>query len=600
MFKVFANQGLPASGLCTGYVWRLLIYAYKPITLNLEDLLYLLIGVIYSTVWRFFTSDLVVFVRIYTGLILSILLSALCCYLVFETVNQIRREQHAEFIFSGTFELIQEGIRRQEGDRKQQWLNAVSKLIGSPIILESGESAGLSERQLSSLSQDKLLVESEEQNVKVYSYISKTEVLHGEFNKVAEAHIRIAAYLLLNEIGRLESSKKENHISRLKEFFQFPIHLVKANDLNLDRQQYRRLLRGDVVVTLETNAQGYESVYAFAPVERDLFLKLGEIPVFNATPIPVLLALLLLSVIITAGSAYFLVLRLERRLEKVDKVVAEFGHGNMQGRVEEFGHDSIGRLATTVNGMADRIVNLIQRQREMTQAVSHELRTPIARLKFRLSMLLDDSSSADRATRVAGMNRDIDELNNLVDEILTYQKLDYTGTELNYQNIDLFSLLQEIVEELDEVYPDIEFLINDNGSPLSAYADRHLLHRLLKNLIDNAGKYGTSRAQVSFLLEKEPTSKHYQIRFEIEDDGSGIKPEYARKVFAPFSRLEVSRSKKTGGYGLGLAIAQRIIQLHKGSISVNQGNHLGGAKFVVILPLQNKSDELNRDRGNER
>lgn len=531
------------------------------------------------------------FVRIYTGLILSIILSAICCYLVFETVNQVRREAHAESIFTGTFELIQRGLDRHDGARKAQWLSAVSSLVGSPISILGKDTSGLSSRQLNHLTNKGIFVEIHGQVVKVFSHYNASELIVGEFNKVSEAHIRIAAYLLLNEIGRLDYQKQNEHIETLKELFRFPIQLISNTQLDLDRQQTRRLLRGDVVVTLESDDRSAESIFAFAPIDNNLYLKLGPIPVFNTTPFSVLLSLLLLTVLITAGTAYFLVSRLERRLEKVDIVVREFGKGEMSRRVDDHGQDSIGHLALTVNGMADKIVSLIQKQKELTQAVSHELRTPIARLKFRLSMLLEDSSAQSRESRVSGMNRDLDELNALVDEILTYQKLDYADAELTFQPVDLYELLIEIQEELEEVYPSIRFNVVAPQNDVSIIADQRLIHRLLKNLIDNAAKYGNSQVDITLdgiSSDSKNQKQRNTLRLNVEDDGPGIDAAFTDKLFRPFSRLEASRSKQTGGYGLGLAIAYRIVQLHKGTIRVAK-SELGGAKFQLTLPFKSRS-----------
>ncbi|MEO3677639.1 ATP-binding protein [Rheinheimera sp. FR7-31] len=222
--------------------------------------------------------------------------------------------------------------------------------------------------------------------------------------------------------------------------------------------------------------------------------------------------------------------------------------------------------------MSQQIRSLLNLQQEMTHAVSHELRTPIARLSFALEMA---SQLPEQEKQL--MLQDVRELQQLVDEILDYARLEAGQLPLQWQQVDLAELLLSLQEKLSPL----------PGAPIQLqlpptvqlYGDGHYLERALQNLLVNAKKYAKQHIIVCVTQQKQ----YWQLK--VEDDGPGVAPELREEIIKPFFRAEASRNKDSGGFGLGLAIVQRVAQWHQGSISVG-ASKLGGACFELRLPLR--------------
>ncbi|WP_233079761.1 ATP-binding protein [Rheinheimera soli] len=235
----------------------------------------------------------------------------------------------------------------------------------------------------------------------------------------------------------------------------------------------------------------------------------------------------------------------------------------------------IAPIAISFEQMRQQIQRLLGLQREMTQAVSHELRTPLARLSFalELSALTQDEKQL--------MLNDVKELEQLVDEMLDYARLESTQPQLKMQKVDLSELLQNLVEKLSPLPgAAIELQVKTGCTYV---CDGHYLERAVQNLLVNAKRF--ARARVVLVLQSAPEA----IELCVEDDGPGIAPEKRAEILKPFVRLDPSRQKGFGGFGLGLAIVCRVLEWHNASIEVGESS-LGGASFRIKLPSEPRSD----------
>ncbi|MBU1620746.1 MAG: two-component sensor histidine kinase [Gammaproteobacteria bacterium] len=235
----------------------------------------------------------------------------------------------------------------------------------------------------------------------------------------------------------------------------------------------------------------------------------------------------------------------------------------------------IAPIAISFEQMRQQIQRLLGLQREMTQAVSHELRTPLARLSFALEL-----SALARDEKQLMLN-DVKELEQLVDEMLDYARLESAQPQLKMQQVDLSELLQNLVEKLSPL-PGAAIELHLSNSCVYV-CDGHYLERAVQNLVVNAKRFARSRV----LLVLEPTASGIEIG--VEDDGPGIAPEQRAEILKPFVRLDPSRQKGFGGFGLGLAIVCRVLEWHKASIEVGE-SRLGGASFRIKLPSEPRSD----------
>jgi signal transduction histidine kinase len=257
-------------------------------------------------------------------------------------------------------------------------------------------------------------------------------------------------------------------------------------------------------------------------------------------------------------------------LMQFKRVTAQLAEGQLDISIQPSKFSAISNLTSQFHTMASKVANLMTDQKQLVNAVSHELRTPLARLKFALAML-----AAKDPKEVQAMSQDVQEMELLIDEMLGYARLEIAAESLKYQIFDLSELVQCQIDKLQRTNTKkLQVTVDPN---ITIYADQHYIARVVQNLLQNACKYGKSKIHVTLLVNRK------EIELQVEDDGAGIKSEDRDKVFLPFVRVDHSRNKALGGFGLGLAIVQKILNWHNGRCEVDS-SELGGARFVVYLP----------------
>ena len=261
-------------------------------------------------------------------------------------------------------------------------------------------------------------------------------------------------------------------------------------------------------------------------------------------------------------------------LQSLSRMADEFGAGKLSVRAQLKPSDAVYPLAERINHMAGRIEDLMEAQRSLLHSVSHELRTPIARLEFALELLDAKARDPELSRRIAAMEGDLSELNNLVKELLDMSKLDSTRT-LQGAPVELEALLRDCRATLP---PSPQPVACELAAGLGTVeADARLLARAVGNLLRNAQKYAQGRIVLS--ARRTPDG----VEIAVDDDGPGIPAEERERIFDPFYRLDRSRDRATGGFGLGLSIAHKAVALHGGTLRV-ESSPLGGARFVLRLP----------------
>lgn len=302
------------------------------------------------------------------------------------------------------------------------------------------------------------------------------------------------------------------------------------------------------------------------------------------------LFLLLAVIAAVLAVALFLALReIDSNLRTVESVAIRIARGELGARVEGGASSLVSRLAKSFNGMAEHIQRLVQVQREMIHAVSHELRTPVARIRFGVQMIEECQDKASLQKQLDGIDGDIQELDELIDEILTYARLEQGGPVFSLQEGSVTDLVRQVVSEQQLIRPQltIEATI-DEGSEQWALSDiePRYIHRAIQNLVGNAGRYAGSRVLVHCHIDED------NCRVDVEDDGPGIPEADWEKVFTAFARLDDSRTRTSGGYGLGLSIVRRILYWHGGQAFVSRSPSLGGARFSLVWPRKKADDSI--------
>ena len=277
------------------------------------------------------------------------------------------------------------------------------------------------------------------------------------------------------------------------------------------------------------------------------------------------------------------------RLRKVEAVAVRIARGEMGARVESEAGTLVSRLASSFNGMAEHIQRLVQVQREMIHAVSHELRTPVARIRFGVQMIESASSPETMEKQLSGIDGDIQELDELIDEILTYARLEQGGPVFSLREGSVTDIARQVVEEQRQIREGIHIECHiDKASERWALADMEprYIHRAIQNLVGNAARYADSRVVVNCQLDENT------CRIDVEDDGPGIPEQDWEKVFTAFARLDDSRTRTSGGYGLGLSIVRRILYWHGGQAFLGRSDELGGARFSLVWPRRKPADSV--------
>ncbi|RCI75779.1 DUF808 family protein [Pseudomonas aeruginosa] len=262
-----------------------------------------------------------------------------------------------------------------------------------------------------------------------------------------------------------------------------------------------------------------------------------------------------------------------RDLETLRLAAQRFGDGDLSSRTRIFRRSDIRTLAQHFNQMADRIESLISNQRELTNAVSHELRTPISRLSFELEQLNKQVDAEVRHDLIEDMRADLGELEEMVSELLTYARLEHGNVGSHREIVDAASWL-------DSVVADVALEAEAAGVTCEISAcqveqiriEPRFMARAVINLLRNAIRHAHSRVEIALLDQGDSC----QIR--VNDDGPGIPADARQKIFEPFSRLDDSRDRSTGGFGLGLAIVRRVAQWHGGYAEALETPQ-GGASF---------------------
>jgi signal transduction histidine kinase len=289
-----------------------------------------------------------------------------------------------------------------------------------------------------------------------------------------------------------------------------------------------------------------------------------------------LLSVIGMPILLVGPAIYFLIRPLDRRIHALSAVAEKFGEGDLESRAEASTGDALGELTGTFNRMADQIKGLIDGQNDLLRAVSHELRTPLARLFF----IVDDAEAAktdeERAEHLARIQEALTEMNDLVDELLTFLRLDRERNEAERQPVDVGTVFNDLREVANDLRSDVSVEIDCGQVTLQVIP--RLFKRAVQNLLTNAVRHAESTVYLSCSENEE------HITVAVEDDGSGIPEEQRERILEPFIRVDESRSSRIGGIGLGLAIVNRVVALHDGSIEVSERPE-GGARFLLKFPV---------------
>lgn len=321
------------------------------------------------------------------------------------------------------------------------------------------------------------------------------------------------------------------------------------------------------MLVVSEDLDGDQTLVLAVPVDDDVET-LATVSTLLAIAVPLLLLLVAVTTWLVVGRALRPV---ERIRERVDGITAERLHQRVP--VPETA-DEIAALATTMNGMLDRLDAAATAQRRFVSDASHELRSPLATIRqhVELAQAHPDVTSIGELAEV--VSEEGLRLQGIVESLLLLARLD-EGTSTHDEAVDLDDIALGEVRRLRAVGLEVD------GSGIRAArvrGDPRLLGQLVRNLADNAVRHSRGRVAIGVT----PSDRHVFVT--VEDDGAGIPDEERERIFERFVRLDDARSRDAGGSGLGLAIARGIAASARGTLAVDD-SRWGGARFVLTLPL---------------
>ena len=498
-------------------------------------------------------------------------------------------EYHLGNLTQGTYYLLE---RRLQNEPESQWPETLAEINqggGYRVEILPIESLSLSPSTMGRLKQGAIVVSEVYEAQYTYKRLGDSEwVLQVPFEQSGYQHAQRLTNSTFNLIEASLQGRPPGEwpaiVETLNQHFRFPITLIEQDKDEVLSGESQKLESREIII------YEYEDVeeFFYRRINNSRYIiKLG--PFEEPITLDYLqMMLMLVFSILVALAVLFWVYPLWRDLKRLGISAKAFGQGDFSVRASPRKHSVLYRLAGTFNAMADRIQGLISSHKELTNAVSHELRTPIARLRFSMEMLDTSTEAKDRSRYMANMNDDIDELDKLVSELLTYARFDRDRPVLKFQRLEVYPWLDEVIRQ-EKIGVDslaIDFEIPDQELKYARF-DPVLMARALGNLLQNAKRYAHSEIKITFSRD----NGCYQLT--VDDDGVGIAEDEREQIFDAFRRLDASRDRGTGGYGLGLSIVQRITYWHGGDVSVADSPS-GGASLIMRWPQEEsqvKNDE---------
>ena len=274
-------------------------------------------------------------------------------------------------------------------------------------------------------------------------------------------------------------------------------------------------------------------------------------------------------------------------LRRLRKVTQQLACGNLSSRVGEglvSRTDEVADLGRDVDRMAERIEKLVGAHQRLIRDVSHELRSPLARLNVALE-LARQSTGPTHSAPFDRIERESDRLNELIGQLLMLTQLESESGSFQREIFDITAVITDIAQDADfEAKNNGRRVVVTTSEPLLLSGNKELLRQAVENLVRNAVRYTAPETSVEISLGKKESCGHSWAHIEVKDHGPGVPESELNDIFRPFYRVNVARERQSGGTGVGLAISDRAVRLHGGSIRAFNASG-SGLTMELELPL---------------
>ena len=488
-------------------------------------------------------------------------------------------EEYSVNEYKGVFDLLDLELQDITGESaKQEHIKELNRHFGCQIALLSMDEVELSMAKKKRLQNEEIVLQLGPIG-RLYKKTADSENilaldLDVSSEDQADFAVKGAVYLVNQRLKNIPPQEWSSYVQRLFDKDDMPVEIVLKAETPKDVRENPRLLDGKSI-TIE-HEENLNTIYA-PTMDPKLLYKIGTVDE-RLLGQRIEMATRILPALLLAFGILLLSWPLYRDIRRLRKAAIAFGKGSLEQRVKLGRGASLNPLAIAFNAMAERVQKLISSHKDLTNAVSHELKTPLTRLRFSHEMLRENPTDDDRIRHLDNIERDIDDLEEIIGELLVHARYDRPVQPGQFEEVDMRTLLADIVQPFKESFPLTKLKLDfENHTPCHCFIEKKAMARAVENLLTNALRY----ADTSVLIRFTCTEK--EITLMVEDDGAGVAEADRQRLFEPFVRLDSSRHRKTGGSGLGLAITRQIVEMHGGSISCDT-SPLGGACFTCLIP----------------
>lgn len=405
----------------------------------------------------------------------------------------------------------------------------------------------------------------------IVSYIYVTQELTPDYEEVIEFNQAHSVVNILDDVANslgqsranelLAKYAEENQLSLIAYSWESP----ELTGEIIDELQAHQIYLEDTYSYFVVYGEGNQVYKIFPDLSKPIWQKLD----FDET---------LLWIFFYSGFAIYsalMLIILSRRFRVLEQTTLAFAEGDFAVRASEKPGVRLGSLNSSFNQMADKISALITSHKQLTNAVAHELRTPVFRVQCQLEMLEDSGLSPEQLHYVAGIHDDMAELEQMIEELLYFAKMERAAIPLNLSSPYVSDWLDKLVSKCRK---DTDLTINvDYQIDETAAVDVYQLTRAVSNIVRNASRYAEQRIDLRVFRHEQA------LHIQIDDDGIGIPQDERERILEPFYRVGTARDRESGGHGLGLAIVAQIMARHQGKVEIGASDS-GGARFTLIVP----------------
>ena len=287
------------------------------------------------------------------------------------------------------------------------------------------------------------------------------------------------------------------------------------------------------------------------------------------------LAVALLGLAVVLFLSYLAIRHQLRPIWQIQKSVGRMSNAELDHRINRKGSSDLDVLAQSIDGMAERLQALLDAKRALLMALSHELRSPVTRARI-TTELLPESKNRDR------LADDLQNMERMIHDIMESEQLQSNHAVLNKDSVDLEDLLSD---ELKRIFPTVDLSVSPAYQIQTIEADAARLRIAFRNLLLNAQQHGASNDS-TVKLNISLSENDGSVEVVIRDHGKGINPEHIKFITDPFYRPDSSRSRETGGFGMGLTLARLIVEAHSGSMEIQSSPSISpGTQITIRLPV---------------